>query len=270
MSNTPSAKRFVVRFVDGTQIGPLDKAAIRSLAKNGRLTPQDEISPEGASRWTRVERVPGLLDSKAVEQQDGIIPLAPSDPPRKASSKEQSQLADASDQPPERASGKGNELRQQILGLVLLVIVGFGAFAGYQNYSKRSKSSSFGLNGGSSSIAQVITVISDRDTAERAVPGITKGPPYDLWVDGVISWSDWNLTDGTLEATALWESGPGPRGFKLTLYRNGVRINDATGNTPDTVIRGQPFRVKFWLADLGRFDPSTDRIEIEITFRRNP
>lgn len=63
MSNSTPTRRFLVRFADGTQVGPLDKAAIQSLVKNGRMMPQDSICQEGKGKWVLAGSVRGLFDS---------------------------------------------------------------------------------------------------------------------------------------------------------------------------------------------------------------
>lgn len=61
MSKPPSTKRFLVRFVDGTEIGPLDKAAIHSMVRIGRLKAEDSIRQEGTGKWIKAIDVRGLL-----------------------------------------------------------------------------------------------------------------------------------------------------------------------------------------------------------------
>lgn len=61
MSVSPPAKQFLIRFVDGTQIGPLDKAAIQSMVSNGRLKAEDSISQSGTGKWMKAAEVKGLL-----------------------------------------------------------------------------------------------------------------------------------------------------------------------------------------------------------------
>ena len=81
MNQTKPSKRFLVRFADGTQIGPLDKDAIRSMAKNGRLNPDDSISEEGSDKWLKAQHVKGLFDSPSPTRHDASIPLARPTPP---------------------------------------------------------------------------------------------------------------------------------------------------------------------------------------------
>lgn len=79
MADAPPTKRFMVRFADGTELGPLDKKAVRQLAKGGRLRPEDHLAAEGTDRWVQAAMVPGLMQATHAEADEGPIPLADSD-----------------------------------------------------------------------------------------------------------------------------------------------------------------------------------------------
>jgi hypothetical protein len=63
MADSPSTNRFLVRFADGTEIGPLDKKSIRALARAGKLSGDDSIGQVGSSKWVAVSQIPGLMPS---------------------------------------------------------------------------------------------------------------------------------------------------------------------------------------------------------------
>ncbi|MGH7132316.1 MAG: GYF domain-containing protein [Phycisphaerales bacterium] len=63
MPDAQSSTQYLVRFEDGTEIGPLDKQAIRAMAKSGRLKPDDAISHEGTGKWVKAAEVNGLLSN---------------------------------------------------------------------------------------------------------------------------------------------------------------------------------------------------------------
>ncbi|MBL9000169.1 MAG: DUF4339 domain-containing protein [Phycisphaerae bacterium] len=74
MSNSTPTRRFLIRLTDGTEIGPLDKKAIRLMAKAGRLRPDDCIRQEGSEKWHLAKSVSGLFEVAASDS--GPIPLA--------------------------------------------------------------------------------------------------------------------------------------------------------------------------------------------------
>lgn len=120
MTDSPSPKRYLVRFADGTEIGPLDKQAIKAMAKAGRIKPDDAISQDGSQKWIAVSRVPGLLDS-AVEN-DGTIPLAVVEQPITDPRVRKESVARASPPSAGKPPSASHNRRQVILGFILLGI----------------------------------------------------------------------------------------------------------------------------------------------------
>jgi hypothetical protein len=66
----------MVRVAEGATIGPLDKRAVRDLARAGRLQPDDYISATGTNKWIRAGKVPGLFDAPIEAGSDEVFPLA--------------------------------------------------------------------------------------------------------------------------------------------------------------------------------------------------
>ena len=61
MSDAADTKRYMVRHVNGSKSGPLTKAALKSLAANGTVSPDDEITIEGSDKWLPAWRARGLF-----------------------------------------------------------------------------------------------------------------------------------------------------------------------------------------------------------------
>ena len=120
MAETSSPKRYLVRFADGTEIGPLDKTALKSMAKAGRIKPDDSISQDGSQKWIAASRVPGLLEH-AVES-DGTIPLAVVEQPIADPRVRKESVARASSPSVAKPPSASHNRRQVILGCILLII----------------------------------------------------------------------------------------------------------------------------------------------------
>lgn len=61
MGDATDAKRYMVRHVDGSKSGPLTKAALKSLAADGTVSPDDEIAIEGSDKWLPAWKAKGLF-----------------------------------------------------------------------------------------------------------------------------------------------------------------------------------------------------------------
>lgn len=61
MGGPADTKRYMVRHVNGSKSGPLTKAALKSLAANGTVSPDDEISYEGSDKWLPAWTAKGLF-----------------------------------------------------------------------------------------------------------------------------------------------------------------------------------------------------------------
>lgn len=96
MADGKGSRQYLIRHRDGSQSGPLTADAIRSLARDGRISSDSLIAEEGTDRWVIASRIRGLLGHddpghsapRATSTHRDVSPASAATPPSIAEGRE--------------------------------------------------------------------------------------------------------------------------------------------------------------------------------------
>jgi hypothetical protein len=120
---------YKVRIADGSEIGPLDLAALRTWYAQGLIDRDSPVLPPGFKRWSTFGEIPELK---------GLIAPAPAAKPGKGKGKKASRAVELDDDEPARAGyGRSidldpNTLRVRLTGLLFLIVAGAVGFLAFR------------------------------------------------------------------------------------------------------------------------------------------